>query len=65
MTGRLWRVPRPIEGDPDRILFWTQVLTGMELDESGQIRVLDAKSWQQHLRHLGELGGPPEHIAKQ
>jgi WD40 repeat protein len=41
-TTRLWRVPRPIEGDPERIVLWAQVITGLELDESGGTRGLDA-----------------------
>ena len=60
-TARLWRVPRPIHGDPKRVLLWTQLITGMELDEHGQVRVLDADTWQQRRRQqLEKLGGQPQ-----
>ena len=31
----------------------------MELSELDVIRVLDAKTWQEHRQLLQELGGPP------
>jgi hypothetical protein len=36
-----------------------QVVTGMELDPTGGMNVLDAPTWQQRRRRLEELGGPP------
>jgi WD40 repeat protein len=59
-TARLWHVPRPIEGDPERIILWAQVITGSELDESGGTRGLDAATWEQRRQCLQKLGGPPE-----
>jgi eukaryotic-like serine/threonine-protein kinase len=59
-TARLWRAPRSIEGDPERILLWTQLLTGAELDEYGQARALDANTWQQRRQQLENLGGQPQ-----
>jgi WD40 repeat protein len=58
-TARLWRVPVPIEGDVDRITLWTQVITGMELDEWGTIRFLDGQRWREYRERLQGLGGPP------
>jgi WD40 repeat protein len=58
-TTRLWPVPRPIPGDPPVIERWTQVITGMGLDELDVIHVLDAKTWQERRQLLRELGGPP------
>jgi WD40 repeat protein len=58
-TARLWHAPRPIEGDPERIVLWAQVITGLELDEYGGTRGLDAATWEQRRRRLQELGGPP------
>src|SRR5262249_14611412 len=58
-AARLWPVPRPIPGEPQRIELWTQVITGMELNELDVIRFLDAKTWQERRRLLRELGGPP------
>jgi WD40 repeat protein len=59
-AARLWRVPRPIEGDPERIILWAQVITGLELDEYGGTPGLDATTWEQRRQRLQELGGPPE-----
>ncbi len=57
--ARLWKVPQPILGDPERIMLWTQVITGLEVDELTAVRVLDAATWQQRRQRLQELGGPP------
>lgn len=56
---RLWKVPQPMRGDPERILLWTQVITGLEVDALTAVRVLDAATWQQRRQRLQELGGPP------
>jgi WD40 repeat protein len=58
-TARLWPVPGPLAGEPERIRCWLQVVTGMELDAAGGSRVLDAQAWQERRRRLEELGGPP------
>ncbi len=60
MRTRVWEVPAPVQGEPERMVLWTQVITGMELDDSGTIRMLDAKTWQRHRQRLEELGGPPK-----
>ncbi len=52
-------VPLMVKGDPQRIELWAQVLTGMELDEGGYARALDADTWQQRRKRLAEMGGPP------
>jgi WD40 repeat protein len=57
---RLWHAPWLIEGDPERILLWAQVITGLELDEYGGTRGLDAATWEQRRQRLQKLGGPPE-----
>jgi WD40 repeat protein/tRNA A-37 threonylcarbamoyl transferase component Bud32 len=56
---RLWQVPRPVQGAPERITRWVEVITGQELDIDGIIHVLDAPTWQQRRRRLAGLGGPP------
>jgi len=58
-TARLWHVPQSLRGDPERIMLWTQVITGLEVDELTVVRVLDAATWQQRRQRLQELGGPP------
>jgi WD40 repeat protein len=59
-TARLWKVPQPLHADPERIMLWTQVITGIEVDELTAVRVLDSATWQQRRQRLQELGGPPE-----
>ena len=58
-TARIWPVPRPIDGDAERISLWAEVMTGMELDDAGTVSVLDAEGWRRHELKLLELGGPP------
>ena len=60
-TARFWAVSStPMQGAVERIKVWLQVVTGMELDsESSEVRVLEAKDWQQRRRSLRRLGGPP------
>src|SRR5438876_9544144 len=52
-------VPAPVEGEAERIVLWTQVITGMKLDDDGAVRVLDAPTWRQRRQRLEEMGGPP------
>jgi len=49
----------PLQGTPEQILLWTQVMTGMELDSLGRVQVLDAPTWLQRRKRLEQLGGPP------
>jgi hypothetical protein len=51
--------PIPVEAEPERIVLWTQVITGMELDSDGAFRSLDALTWRDRRKRLEELGGPP------
>jgi len=59
-TARLWEVPTPLEEKVQRLVLWTQVTTGLELDAKGVVHVLNAQTWNQKRRRLDELGGPPE-----
>jgi WD40 repeat protein/tRNA A-37 threonylcarbamoyl transferase component Bud32 len=56
---RLWPVPSPLSGDAQRLVLWTQVLTGMELNSEGVVNALDAEQWQERRERLEKLGGPP------
>ncbi|HCO93282.1 MAG TPA: hypothetical protein DIU00_04905 [Phycisphaerales bacterium] len=59
-TAQVWRAsPSPLEGNCERIVCWVQIVTGMELDPTGGINILDAPTWQQRRRRLEELGGSP------
>ncbi len=53
-SARLWEVPEPTRGDPERLRLWAQVVTGMELDDSGGVRVLNVKTWQERYQRLGK-----------
>jgi WD40 repeat protein/serine/threonine protein kinase len=48
--ARLWEVFPPREGDPEQIVLWTQGITGMELDEFGIVRQLDAAARRARLQ---------------
>jgi len=62
-TAAIWHAPTgPLAGDYEQIVCWVQVITGMELDPTAGINVLDAPAWQERRRRLQELGGPPEPI---
>lgn len=52
-------LPLAVEGSGERLARWAEVLTGMELDAQGSLRVLDAATWQQRQQRLAELGGAP------
>jgi WD40 repeat protein/tRNA A-37 threonylcarbamoyl transferase component Bud32 len=56
---RLWPVPSPLAGDVERLVLWTQVLTGMEMNSEGVVNTLDAEQWRERREHLEKLGGPP------
>jgi WD40 repeat protein len=60
-TARFWDVPEPVKGSVERILLWTNVITGMGLDDSGDVQVLNMAQWEKARRHLEELGGPPQY----
>jgi WD40 repeat protein/tRNA A-37 threonylcarbamoyl transferase component Bud32 len=57
---RRWPVPAPVQADVEHVILRTQVLTGMELEEDGTVRVLDAGTWQERQRRWQQLqGGAP------
>jgi WD40 repeat protein len=59
-TTRLWAAPPPpVGGEVERVVLWTQVLTGMELTEHGSVRLIEAGAWHDRRRRLEHLGGPP------
>jgi WD40 repeat protein len=58
-AGRLWPVPSPLAGEVERLVLWTQVHTGMELNSEGVVNMLDAEQWHERRERLEKLGGPP------
>jgi WD40 repeat protein/serine/threonine protein kinase len=59
-TTRLWPIPRPLEGDLDRITLRLQLRTGMQMDAGQGIARLDPQSWQARRRQLVALEGTAE-----
>jgi WD40 repeat protein len=55
--ARFWDAPQPIQGDPERIHLWAQVVTGLEIDELNYVRILDAAAWHDRRVRLAKLGG--------
>jgi hypothetical protein len=45
--------------NPQRIVLWAQVLTGIEADDFGNARGLDPATWHERRARLEKLGGPP------
>src|SRR5207248_8511286 len=43
---RHWDIPVPVQGDPERIRTWVEVMTGLGFDEAGFLQVLDAEAWR-------------------
>ena len=58
--SQIWKFPQSRRGDPERIMLWPQVITGLEVDELTAVRVLDP-TWRQRRQRLQELGGPPDY----
>src|SRR5262249_29405508 len=54
-----WVVPAPLEGSAERLVLWTQGLTGLEVEANGQLRGLAAAEWEKRRQRLDALGGPP------
>jgi WD40 repeat protein len=51
-VARLWPLPAPVSETPERGKLRLQVLTGLELDENGGVRALDAAAWRQRRDRL-------------
>jgi WD40 repeat protein len=56
---RLLEITQPVQGDPAQLRLWVEVITGRELDTSGNFPELDARIWQERYDRLQKLGGPP------
>jgi WD40 repeat protein len=56
---RCWDVAVPVPGGVEQIALWSQVITGMEMDEQGATHVLNGPAWHERRERLQQLGGPP------
>jgi hypothetical protein len=61
-STRLWPIPRPLEGDLDRITLRLQLRTGMQMDAGQGIARLDPQTWQAGRRQLVALEGTAEGV---
>jgi Flp pilus assembly protein TadD len=57
-TARVWRIPA-LSQDATRTKLWTQVLTGTQLDEHGNLNFLETETWQQCRRQFMQSKGGP------
>ncbi len=57
--ARVWELPGTVDGDPERIALWAQVLTRMELDDTGKLRPLEQSEWESRRDRLEKAGGAP------
>jgi len=54
--ARFWQLSTPVDGDAEQLELWTQVVTGMELEANGGVRVLDATTWLERRQKLNDSG---------
>jgi WD40 repeat protein/serine/threonine protein kinase/Flp pilus assembly protein TadD len=57
-TARLWNVPPPVQGSPDRVRLWAQVRTGMELTEDNRAVALNPAERERRRWRLELLDNP-------
>jgi WD40 repeat protein len=54
----VYQTPTPVAGEVERVVMWVQVLTGLELDAEGRMRILTTDQWHERRRRLQHMGGP-------
>jgi hypothetical protein len=59
--GTVWLLDLAAElpDDAERVANWVEALTGLTLDRSGSIQVLDNAAWLQRREKVKQQGGPP------
>jgi WD40 repeat protein len=53
-----WPVPKPMLGTVEQVELWAQVATGMELEDKGGMRILNAMEWRRRRQALQSAGLP-------
>ncbi|MCI0358332.1 MAG: WD40 repeat domain-containing protein, partial [Planctomycetaceae bacterium] len=56
---RLWQVPQPVADEPQRIRLAIEIDSGLSLDDSGDVKVLDIDAWNLRRQQLMAEGGSP------
>jgi hypothetical protein len=54
---RSWPVPKPMNGETDRIALRLEVLTGMRMDPDQEVAKLSAEEWEERCHRLTSLEG--------
>jgi WD40 repeat protein len=54
-----WQVPTAMNGTAEHLELWTQVVTSMELEADGGVRILDGAEWAQRRRACDAIGLHP------
>jgi WD40 repeat protein len=57
-TARLWDVAAELPDDLERVANWVEVLTGLTLDDSGSIQLLDNAAWLRRRAKVNRLCEP-------
>jgi eukaryotic-like serine/threonine-protein kinase len=59
-TVRLRHLPAPLDDDFPRIKVWVETMTGLLVNDEGNINALDPAAWQDRRQSLRQSGGPPK-----
>jgi serine/threonine protein kinase/WD40 repeat protein len=54
-----WELPAPLTGDVARLVLWTQLIAGRDLDAANVAGWLTPTTWNERRQHLEKLGGLP------
>ena len=58
-TAKLWKCRVPWRVESSKSCVWTQVITGMKLDDNNVVRSVEVSMWRHYRQRLTKLGGPP------
>jgi serine/threonine protein kinase/WD40 repeat protein len=54
-----WELPAPLKSDVARLVLWTQLIAGRDLDAANVAGWLTPTTWNERRQHLEKLGGLP------
>jgi WD40 repeat protein len=54
-----WALPEPLQGTPELLRLWTEVVSGLEMDGAGGTRRLSPGEWLERRQQLNRLAAPP------
>jgi WD40 repeat protein/serine/threonine protein kinase len=54
-----WELPAPLKGDVARLVLWTQLIAGRDLDAANVAGWLTPTTWNERCQQLKKLGGLP------